>query len=240
MSQPTPQNLFWKQGAHRHDADEFQGPSPCQKDGKSPAPESTENSLEPGSCFLSKCCDINTIHYGQGFWAGSRCGCSPRESPGVNSAPWPPSPASLVRRSKCSWFSPAGMEGRVDFRNQVSSQPWTPGNQTPYHLPHLMPKSYRLGESGPMKSHPVSLKSHLGLSRMPGWVAQSNIFFPQALSPQVLKQTMSQPWHKPTVTDTCNPRVHMIDACVSHKPEDTWGHTPPGLQIFAGKGTRGW
>ena len=33
-----------------------------------------------------------------------------------------------VRRSKCSWFSPAGMEGGVDFRNQVSSQPWTPGN----------------------------------------------------------------------------------------------------------------
>ena len=33
-----------------------------------------------------------------------------------------------VRRSKCSWFSPAGMEGGVDFRNQVLSQPWKPGN----------------------------------------------------------------------------------------------------------------
>ena len=57
-----------------------------------------------------------------------------------------------VRRSKCSWFSLAGMEGREGFRDQVSSQPWTPGNQTPHHLPHLMPKSDRLGESGPVKS----------------------------------------------------------------------------------------
>lgn len=126
-----PQNSVWKRGAHRDDTGVFQGPSPCQKDGESPAPESTENSLEPDSCFLSKCCDINTIHHRQSFWAGSRCGSSPRESPGVNSSPWPPSPASLVRRSKCSWLFSSGMEGGVDFRNQLSSQPWTQGTKTP-------------------------------------------------------------------------------------------------------------
>ena len=108
-----------------NDADEFWGPSPCQEDAESPAPENTENSLEPGSHFQSKCCDINTIHYRQG---GSRCGCSPRKNPGMNSPAWPPSPASLTGDESCRWFCPVEIEGGVDFRNQVSSQLWTPGN----------------------------------------------------------------------------------------------------------------
>ena len=88
---------------------EFRGPSPCQEYAKSPAPESTENSLKPGSHFLSKWGDINTIHHRQGFWAERRCGCLPRESPGVNSPAWPPSPASLSGDQSCKWFSLVGM-----------------------------------------------------------------------------------------------------------------------------------
>ena len=52
--------------------------------------------------------------------------------------------------------------------------------------------------------------------------------------------TMSQSWCQSSVTDTCNPTVHMTDTCVSLNPEDTWGHTPPGLQIFPGRRTLGW
>ena len=57
--------------------------------------ESSSNSLEPGSHFLSKWGYVNTIHHSQGFWAGNRHGCSPRKSTGMNSPEWPPSPASL-------------------------------------------------------------------------------------------------------------------------------------------------
>ena len=143
------------------------GPSHCQEDVKSPAPENTESSLEPGCDFQTKS-DVNAIHHKQVFWAGSRCACSPRESPGMNFSAWPPSPASITRRSKCSWFSPAGMEDGVDFRNQVSSQPWTPGNQTLHHLPHLMPKSYS-GPEGTMTCENLScvFQTPLGVSRMP-------------------------------------------------------------------------
>ena len=88
------------------------GPSHCQEDVKSPAPENTESSLEPGCDFQTKS-DVNAIHHKQVFLAGSSCACSPRESPGMNFSAWPPSPASITRRSKCSWFSPAGMEDGV-------------------------------------------------------------------------------------------------------------------------------
>ena len=66
-----------------------------------------------------------------------------------------------------------------------------------------------------------------------------NITFPTSTELAVLKQTMSQSWCQLTVTDTCNPTVHMTDTCVSLNPEDTWGHTPPGLQIFLGRRTLG-
>ena len=73
-----------------------------------------------------------------------------------------------------------------------------------------------------------------GMSRLRWCVAQSKTF---ATSTElaVLKQTMSHLWCQLTVTDTCNPTVHMTDACVSHNPEDTWGHTLPGRQIFPGQ-----
>ena len=75
-----------------------------------------------------------------------------------------------VRRSKCSWFSPAGMEGGSTLETRYHLSLEHQGAQTPHHLLHLKPKSYRPGESGPMKIYPVSFKPHLGLSRMPGWV----------------------------------------------------------------------
>ena len=73
-----------------------------------------------------------------------------------------------------------------------------------------------------------------GMSSLQWCVAQSKTF---ATSTElaVLKQTMSQLWCQLTVTDTCNPTVHMTDACVSHNPEDTWGHTPQdGRSSWAG------
>ena len=121
------------------------GPSHCQEDVKSPAPENTENSLEPG-CDLQSKSDVNTIRHKQGFWAGSRRACSPRESPGTNSSAWPPPFVSLTRRSKCRWFLPARMEDRVDFRNQVSSQPCTPGN--PNTLSAISPHAQELQAGG--------------------------------------------------------------------------------------------
>ena len=60
-----------------------------------------------------------------------------------------------------------------------------------------------------------------GMSRLWWYVAQSKTFVPST-ELAVLKQTMSQSWYQLTVTDTCNPTVHMTDVCVSHKPEDTW------------------
>ena len=218
--------------------------------------ESSSNSLEPGSHFLSKWGYVNTIHHSQGFWAGSRHGCSPTESPGMNSPEWPPSPASLSGD-----FSPAGMEGRFNFRNQVSSQPWTPGNQTPHHLPHLMPKSYSRSEGIRTCEKPscffqiwfraeqdarmnemeclqrkLTSKGVEGMSRLWSYLAQRNTLFLKNTELAVLKQTMWHPWQQSAVTDMCNPTVHMTDTCVSLNPEDTWGHTPPGLQIFPGKG----
>jgi len=65
-----------------------------------------------------------------------------------------------------------------------------------------------------------------GMSRFRWCIAQSNTF-PTSTELAVLKQTMSQSWCQLTVTDTCNPIVHMTDARVSHNPEDTWGQTPP-------------
>ena len=74
--------------------------------------------------------------------------------------------------------------------------------------------------------------------KVPVYVAQ-NIIFPTSTELAVLKQTMSQSWYQSSVIDTHNPTVHRTDACVSHNPEDTWGHTPPGLQIFLGRRTLG-
>ena len=188
-------------------------------------------------------------------------GLFPQGDPGVNSPARPPSPPSLFR-SKWSWFSPAGMEGGVDFRNQVSSQPWTPENQIPHYLPHLMPKSYsRLegirtcekpscffqisfrAEQDAIMNEMECLQRKLtstgveGMSRLWSYLAQcNNTLFLKNTELAVLKQTMWHPWQQSAVTDMCNPTVHMTDSYVFHNLEDTWGHTPPGLQIFPGKG----
>ena len=108
------------------------------------APESTENSLELDSHFHSKCCDVNTIHHRQSFWGGSRHGCSPRESPGVNSSVWPPSPAS-IRRSKLQLILSSG-EGGVDFRS-LCHNVWTPGNSKTPSLtsPHIQQLQWSKG-----------------------------------------------------------------------------------------------
>ena len=119
---------------------------------ENPTRESRENSLEPGSHFHSTESDINTVHHRQGFWAGSRHGCFPRERPGVNSSAWPPSSASLSGDQSAAdsllqvWKVGSTLETRyhLSLENQ--------GTQTPHHLLHLKPKSYRPGNLEPWKS----------------------------------------------------------------------------------------
>lgn len=92
-------------------------PSSCKEETKSPTTETTENSLEPGSHFHSKCCDVNTMSTNLVMFITNKAseeeahGCSPRESPGENFSAWPPSPASLSEDQCCSWFSPVGRVG---------------------------------------------------------------------------------------------------------------------------------
>ena len=105
------------------------------------------------------------------------------------------------------------MVGRVDVRNQVSSQPWMPGNQTSHHLPHFMPKSYsgpegthtcekpscffqtpHRAEQGARMSEWEGLQRQLTrtgeerMSRLWYYVAQRNILFPTNTELTVLKQ----------------------------------------------------
>ena len=109
------------------------------------------------------------------------------------------------------------MVARVNFRNQVSSQPWTPGNQTSHHLPHLMPKSFS-GPEGthtcekpscffqtPLRAEQDARMSELeglqrqlictgeeGMSRLWYYVAQCNSLFPTNTELTVLKQICSR------------------------------------------------
>ena len=73
------------------------------------APESTENSPESDSHLHSKCCDVITDKASE----EEACGCSTRESPGMNSSPWPPSPASLSGDQSAADFLQWGGWGRL-------------------------------------------------------------------------------------------------------------------------------
>ena len=86
----------------------------------------------------------------------------------MNFSAWPPSPASLSGDQSAADSLQQGWKvgSTLQVRYYLSLE--HQGTQTPHHLLHLKAKSYRPRESGPMKIYPVSFKSHLGLSRMPG------------------------------------------------------------------------
>ena len=86
----------------------------------------------------------------------------------MNFSAWPPSPASLSGDQSAADSLQQGWRVGSTLETRCHLSLEHQGTQTLCQLSHLMPKSYRLGESRPMKSHPVSLKIHLGLSRMPG------------------------------------------------------------------------
>ena len=132
------------------------GPSHCQEDVKSPTPENTENSLEPGRDFQSKC-DINTIHHKQGFWAGSRHACPPRESPGMNSSAWPPSPGdqSAADSLQQGWRMGLILETRCHLSLEHQGRKHSITYLTSYPRVTVGQR-----ECWPVKIYPVSFKPH--------------------------------------------------------------------------------
>ena len=111
-------------------------------------------------------------HYSsrQGFWAGSRLDCSPRERPGMNSSARPPSPASLLGDQSCRWFQQGWWAGStLETRCHLSLEYQGTKDPTTY-LTSCPRVTVGQRECTPVKSHPVSFKPHVGLCRMPGWV----------------------------------------------------------------------
>ena len=136
------------------------GPSHCQEDVKSPAPENTENSLEPGCDFQRKC-DINTTHHRQGFWAGSRRASSPRETPGMNSSAWPPSllPSPGDQRAADSLQQGWRMGSTLETRCHLSHE--HQGTKHPITYLTSCPRvTVGPRECWPVKIYPVSFKPH--------------------------------------------------------------------------------
>ena len=179
----------------------------------------------------------------------------------MNSPAWPPSPASLSGDQSSADSLQRGWRAgwTLETRCHLSLE-----HQGTKHLSPTSPHAQELQAEGvwacknlscfsqtPFRAEQDARKSELeglqrklastggeGMSRLWCCVAQSNTF-PTSTELAVLKQTMSQSRCLSAVTDSCKPTIHRTDACVSHNPEDTWGHTPPGLQIFPGRTTPG-
>ena len=126
VSQPTPQNSVWKQGAHRDNAGVFQGHHPvrrmvrvqvqrAQKTHYNQAPISTANVVTSSTLLITDKASEEEA-----------CGCSTRESPGMNSSPWPPSPASL-----------SGDQSAADSLQQGWRVGWTLETRCHLSLEHL-------------------------------------------------------------------------------------------------------
>lgn len=135
------------------------GPIILSGGARSPAPESTENLLEPHSHPRANAVTSTLLITDKASEKEADMLVTQRESWGelFSLATLTCFPSQEIKAAGASFQQGWRMECTLEIRCHLSLERW--GHQTPHHLPHLMPKRHRIQqESTPTKSYPVSSK----------------------------------------------------------------------------------